>query len=373
MGSRSSSKVSIAASQDSSNDTPSKTSMRAPSSSSPIVIVAQAVAPRTRSAAQRFARMPPMPTSLQRLRDLVVRLRPTVAEELPHLPHLLDLVEIEVGGDDRVAIAGAFGDDLPARVREVAAPVELSDVPRLLVPDAVDSADEVAVGDGVRRLLELPQVLGKTRHRGRGVEDDLRPLEAQDPRALGKVAVVADVDADRADGGLEHRIAEVPRLEVELLPEARRAVGDVVLAVLPEAAPVGVEHGGGVVVDAGHVLLVDRQHQHDGVLPGQVRELPTRRPARHLLHELIPGFVLTGAEVGAVEQLLEADDLGALRGGLGQVTGVLVDHRPLDLLDGTAGVSVGDGGLDKRASYDAGHTITPSLRSRLPPIGRATP
>src|SRR5688572_2359053 len=117
MGSRSSSKVSIAASQDSSNDTPSKTSIRAPSSSSPIVIVAQAVATRTRSTAHRFARMPPIPTSLQRLRDLVVRLRPTVAVELPHLPHFLDLVEVEVGDDDRVAISRAFGDDLPARIR----------------------------------------------------------------------------------------------------------------------------------------------------------------------------------------------------------------------------------------------------------------
>ena len=65
-------------------------------------------------------------------------------------------------------------------------------------PGAVDGADEVAVGHGVGRLLELPQVLGEAGDGGRGVEDDLGAVQAQAARAFGEVAVVADVDADLA-------------------------------------------------------------------------------------------------------------------------------------------------------------------------------
>ena len=64
-----------------------------------------------------------------------------------------------LGDDDLVLVARRLGDDLPARVREVALAVELADLPRALGPDAVDRADEVAVRDRVRRLLELPEVL----------------------------------------------------------------------------------------------------------------------------------------------------------------------------------------------------------------------
>jgi hypothetical protein len=63
------------------------------------------------------------------------------------------------------------------------------------------------------------------------------------------VPVVADVDADLADGGLEDRVPEVPGPEVELLPEALD-VRDVRLAVLAQVLAVGVDDRGGVVVDA---------------------------------------------------------------------------------------------------------------------------
>src|SRR3546814_1839339 len=77
--------------------------------------------------------------------------------------------------------------------------------------------------------------------------------------ALREVAVVADVDAEPAVGGVEHRPAGVAGLEEELLVEAGD-LRDVGLAVLAEVAAVGVDERAGVVVDAGDVLLVDR-HQ----------------------------------------------------------------------------------------------------------------
>src|SRR4029453_11830975 len=108
-----------------------------------------------------------------------VGLRPPVAEELPDLADLLNLVEVEVGDNQFFTVARTFGDDLAARGAEVALPVKLADVPRLLAPDAVDGADEIAVGDCVRGLLQLPQILAQTGDRRRRVEDDLRAVEPE--------------------------------------------------------------------------------------------------------------------------------------------------------------------------------------------------
>jgi hypothetical protein len=140
------------------------------------------------------------------------------------------------------------------------------------------------------------------------------------------VAVVADVDADARELRLERRVTEVAGLEVVLLPEAGRDLRDVVLPVLAEVAAVGVDDGGGVVVDAVHLALVDGQHDRHAVLLGEVLELLVVGPSGTRLGEVVPLGRLLGAEVGAVEQLLEAEDLHALlRGLLGEA------HRLLDL------------------------------------------
>src|SRR5262249_39681637 len=128
--------------------------------------------------------------------ESAIGLRPPVTVELPGVAHFADLLQVELRGDQRVFVALGLGHELAARVAEVALSVELADVPRRLVADAVDGADEVAVGHGVRRLLELPEVFGESGHGGRRIEDDLRAVQPQLARSLGEVAVVADVDAD---------------------------------------------------------------------------------------------------------------------------------------------------------------------------------
>src|SRR5215212_8569782 len=85
--------------------------------------------------------------------DRLVALRPAVAEELPGIPDLADHVQVKVCDDERVLVPWGLRYELAARVAEVALAVEFAYVPRLLVAYAVDSADEVTVGDGVRRLL----------------------------------------------------------------------------------------------------------------------------------------------------------------------------------------------------------------------------
>src|SRR5947207_1620830 len=88
-----------------------------------------------------------------------VSIGPAITEELPGVAHLADLVHIEVGDDEFVEIARAFGEDLAAWVAEIALSVELADVPRCLGADAVDRPDEIAVSDSVCGLFEFPEVL----------------------------------------------------------------------------------------------------------------------------------------------------------------------------------------------------------------------
>ena len=125
-----------------------------------------------------------------------------------------------ISADDQlVLVLRADGEEVAARIDEVGRAVEPADVPGRLGADAVAARHEVAVGDRVRRLLELPEVLREAGDGGRRVEDDLGAVQAEQPRALREVAVVADVDADRRVARLEHGISEVARLEEVLLPE----------------------------------------------------------------------------------------------------------------------------------------------------------
>ena len=176
-------------------------------------------------------------------------LGPAVTVELPLVPDLSQQVHVEVADEDfLLAVGGRAADDLPARIREVGLAVEVV-VAERLDADPVDGADEVLVGHGGRRLLQLPQILRQPPAGRRRVENDLRSGQAERAPALREVPLVADVDPVPAGGGVEHRVAEVAGPEVELLPETGD-LRDVVLAVLAEVTAVGVDDGRGVVVDA---------------------------------------------------------------------------------------------------------------------------
>ena len=114
---------------------------------------------------------------------------------------------------------------------------------RGLGADAVVGADEDAVGDGGARLLDIPDVIAHTLE-GRGrVKNKLRTAQRQRAPAFREMPVVADIDADLADGGIEHRIAEVAGREVELLVEALD-LWDVDLAEGAQVTAVRIDHGG---------------------------------------------------------------------------------------------------------------------------------
>src|SRR5258706_11158964 len=236
-----------------------------------------------------------------------ILIRPAVAVKLPDVAHLAVFLEVEIGHQHFFLLVAGLGDDLAARVDEVAGAVEVVFAQRLHA-DAVDRADPIAVGDGVRHLLDLPEVHRESARGRRGDVDDLGAVEAQGAGAFGEVPVVADVDADLRVLGLEDGIAQVAGPEVELLPEAAD-LWDVRLAILAEVAAVGVDDGGGVVVDAGLLQLVYRHDQHHLVLLGHLAHAANRRAIRHRLGEFVELGILHLAEIGAGGELLQAGDL----------------------------------------------------------------
>src|SRR6266540_4066800 len=212
----------------------------------------------------------------------VVRVGPPVAVEGPQVAYLRELVHVEVAYHDLfLGVGGRLADQLAARVHEVRLAVEVV-VAQRFHADPVDRADVVLVGDRGRRLLQLPQVLGQAAAGGRRVEHDLRP-EPLDLR-------------------------------------------DVLLAVLAEVRPVGVDHRGGVVVDTGLLFLVDRDDEDDAVLARHVLHQLRGRPARDRLGVRVVVRVLHLAEVRPVEQLLQAHHLRALRGGGADRGDRVLDH-----------------------------------------------
>ena len=127
--------------------------------------------------------------------------------------------EVEIADDQlRLVRVAVVADVLATWIDEVALAVEVVLAERLDA-DPVDRADVVHVGHGSGRLLDPPQVLAESTVGGRRIEHDLGAVETERSPPLREVAVVADVHADLADRGVEHRVAAVAGTEVELLPE----------------------------------------------------------------------------------------------------------------------------------------------------------
>src|SRR5579863_519009 len=263
-----------------------------------------------------------------RRHQATVRIRTAVTVKGPHPANLFDHVHVALAHDQLVfQVRRHLADKLPTRVDDVGGAVEVVVAERLLA-DTVDGGDEVLVGDRGGRLLELPEVLREAAARRRGVKDDARPAKAKSTPTLGEMAVVTDVDPDRTDGGLKDRIAEVARPEVVLLPKPGY-LRDVVLSVLAEVGAVGINDKGGVVEDSRHLFFVDRDDEDHVQLFGELAHQLRRRAGRHRLRVREVLGVLHLAAVRAVEELLETEDLGALRRGIFRHRDARFDHRLL--------------------------------------------
>src|ERR1017187_5755796 len=246
------------------------------------------------------------------LGNILVRFGTAIAIELPDVAHVANHIEIEIGHDDRILVAGTFRNDLAARIRKITRSVKFPETPRLLRPDPVDCADIIDIGDRCGRLLQFPQILAQTRRCRARVEHDLRAIESEQPPALGKMSVVANIHADLADRCLEYRIAEIAGLEVKLLPETGFAVRDVALAIFAEKFAVGVNDRRRIVIRARGLFLVNGGNDYHAVLLCVLLHQFHRRTAGDPLCWLVPFKLLLAAEIRAVEDFLHAKPLHAL-------------------------------------------------------------
>ena len=90
------------------------------------------------------------------------------------------------------------------------------------------------------------------------------------------------------------------------------------LAISAEERSIGVDDGRGVSVNARGLSLEDRHHQHHLQLSRQLSH-PLYGRSGNWLGEIEALVLLRLAEVGRVEKLLQADNLGALFGCLADV------------------------------------------------------
>src|SRR5580692_5492664 len=269
-----------------------------------------------------------------RARDFTVGFRAAVAVELPGGAGFLDLVEIQVGHEQLILVAAGLSNNFSAWIAEVTLAVKFADLPWLLDAHAIRRGHKITVGGGMRRLLEFPEIFGEARHGGRRIEYDFRAVQTENSRAFREMAVVADVHAHFAKTSLEHGVTRISRLEIKLFPEARMAMRDMVLAIFAEILSVGVKDGRGVEIHTCHFHFVDRHVERHAIFFRELLHARRGRTAGYRLGQAIPFLFLLRAEIGAVEKLLQAENLHFSFGGIGDELLVLGDHLFLDLLKG---------------------------------------
>jgi hypothetical protein len=139
---------------------------------------------------------------------------------------------------------------------------------------------------------------------------DLGPVQPKDPGAFRKVPVVTDVDPYLAKSCLEDRIRRVSGFEVELFQETMD-LWYVLLTILTQKGTIRIYNGRGVVINRYTYFFVHRSDNHHAVLLGYILKKLSGRALRDRLRHGVPAAVLNLAEVGGVEEFLQARDLGA--------------------------------------------------------------
>jgi len=138
--------------------------------------------------------------------DGSVRIGAAVAEELPGVADLADLVHVEIGDYELILVTRPDSEHLTTRIAEIALAVELADIPWSFGADTIDRSDEITVSDGMCGLFELPEIFAQSGDRGRRIEYDLCSVQTKAAGSFGKVAVVANIDADPRIRGIETRV-----------------------------------------------------------------------------------------------------------------------------------------------------------------------
>jgi len=293
-------------------------------------------------------------------RDFAVGFGASVAIKLPGVADFLDVIEIEFGNEEFVFVAARLRDDFSARIAEIALSVEFADFPGSFCANAINGCDEVLIGDGVSRLLEFPEIFGEPCDGGGGIVDNFRAVQAEDSRAFGEMAVVADVNADAGVARLEDGIAGITRSEIELFPKAWMAMRNVVLAIFAEVAAVGVDHRGRIEIKPGHFDLVNGNHEDHLMFFRELLHVRDSGAVGDGLGEFVPTSLLLGAKIGAVEKFLESEDLNFFLCCGGDEVVMLRHHFLFDLRERILLRRPFTTGLDQTAADNTGHDHLPT-------------
>src|ERR1700683_801790 len=111
----------------------------------------------------------------------------------------------------------------------------------------------------------------------RGIKQHGRALQRGEARAFRKPLIPADERAQPAGAGVQGTKPEISGCEIKLLV-VKRVVGDVHLAVEAAQRAVGIEDGGGIVIDPGGTFLEQRRDYYDVVLSRRGGESLAGRP-----------------------------------------------------------------------------------------------
>ena len=179
---------------------------------------------------------------------------------------------------------------------------------------AVTALDQLP---GLTLLRLLPVGVGGNAADGGGIDEHLGSGEGHCTGGFRIPLVPADQHAQGSQGSLDGLEAQVSGSEIELLVE-ERIVRDVHLAVLAGNGTVRVHYHGGIVIDTGGAALKEGEHDNHAQFLGQGAERLGGR-AGNRFGQVAELSVLFLAEIEAVMQFLEHDQLRALGGRLPDV------------------------------------------------------
>src|SRR5207249_9175949 len=116
--------------------------------------------------------------------QLRIALRSPITEELPRVPHFAYQIEIQIGNDDGILIAGRLSNNLSPGIAEVTLTVKLTDVPGLFMANTIDCTDKISIRHRMRGLLELPEIFRQPGDGRRRIEHNLCSVQSQGASAF---------------------------------------------------------------------------------------------------------------------------------------------------------------------------------------------
>lgn len=306
-----------------------------------------------------------------------------IPQERPMGAGDIDLVQIHAGQENFLAIRGGFGEEFAGRSGDEAAAPEFESVAphRFFMSNAVGGGHEAAIGNRVGALNSFPGGLlgsavmlffGRMPADGGGVEKDLGALERGQTGRFGVPLVPADQNAEGAESGFPGAKTEISGRKIKLFVK-QRVLRDVHFAVDAQEGAVGVDDGGGVVIEAWGAFFEQGGNDDDTVFFGEGLKC-LGAGSGDGFSKLELGVILRLAKVLGAKKLLGADDLSPLFGGFcGQIEGVAKVHIGIGVAHGLQerqrGLGVGSfvfrghDQVDKRGSLKLREPIPAGMRA----------